>query len=236
MTNGYNLANVVNTKAYAVTTSDDVTAMAARDHEVGKASQELIAVCYRQCKVKNKIQTAMKNAYLPYCSVDDFNSLYFVTIQKCVSDYREPDGPFLNYLNKALNVAFKNEKKSGFLKVTGNIPKERRDEMKSVPVQNYMLGRKSKDHNETEQEMMNKTLLHDVAAIDDGELLLYKFSDPDKVKSDKAVGVKYGLSEKQVRTRIGRVVQAFKQKSPTFFTDYYYDTDNADTNICLQVA
>ena len=86
------------------------------------------------------------------------------------------------------------------------------------------------------QDEVNKTLLHDVAAIDDGELLLYKFSDPDKVKSDKAVGVKYRLSEKQVRTRIEKVVQAFKKKSPTFFTDYYYDTDNADTNICLQVA
>lgn len=56
MVNGYNLANVVNTKAYASAKSVDVTAMAARDHEVGKASQELIAVCYRQCKVKSKIQ------------------------------------------------------------------------------------------------------------------------------------------------------------------------------------
>lgn len=114
MVNGYNLANVVNTKAYASAKSVDVTAMTARDHEVGKASQELIAVCYRQCKVKSKIQAAMKNAYLPYCSVDDFNSLYFVTIQKCVSNYREPDGPFLNYLNKALDIVFKNEKNPDF--------------------------------------------------------------------------------------------------------------------------
>ena len=34
MVNGYNLANVVNTKAYTSAKSVDVTAMAARDHEV----------------------------------------------------------------------------------------------------------------------------------------------------------------------------------------------------------
>ena len=44
MVNGYNLANVVNTKAYASAKSVDVTAMAARDHEVGKASQVIDSV------------------------------------------------------------------------------------------------------------------------------------------------------------------------------------------------
>lgn len=204
--------------------------------ESEEISEELLTILYISCAIESKIKKALKSAYKPYCSEEDFLSIFYIELQKCIKNYDINQGNFQNYLSKAVDVAFKNEKKSAFLKITGNIESTKRKEMYSSNIENYEISRKSQDQENVEKKIMNQDLYKKILSFKDGDIILYKYTHGDKPLSNEKVGEHFGLSERQVRTRIDRLSRAFKNENYDFFYDYFYDTDNVDTTICLQMA
>lgn len=197
---------------------------------------DLLSVLYITCAIDKKIKKALQNAYIPYCSYEDFVSIFFLTVQKCLKEYNSDIGDFQNFVNKQVEFAFKNEKKSSFLKVTGNISKEDRKDFFSEDIESYSLGTKSAEHNDTELKLMNELLFEKINAIKDGYLMIYKYTKSDKPISNEQLGRIFGLSEKQVRLRLKNVSDTFRLLNNSFFDDYFYDTNNLETNICVKCS
>lgn len=197
---------------------------------------ELYTIIYLSCNIDNKIKKAVKNSHVPFCSEEDFLSIFYLCVKGSIEKYDNTKGNFINFISRKIDVAFKEEKKSSFLKVTGNIKKENRETKTSCPVDNCIIGKKNTDIIESETNLMNKELLYKVSQIKDGYLLIYKYTAQDTPLTNKQLGDVFGLTEKQVRTRLKKAANSFKTANNDFFCDYFYDTDNLETNICLQVA
>lgn len=187
--------------------------------------EELLAIIYRLCSVENKIKFAIKKAYIPYTSEEDFFSVYYLALQKCIKNYNTNVGDFVNYAAKQISVMFAEEKKQSFLKITGQPSKNMEYRAYGKPAED--LDFSIKKAFAADEQMMNEQMINTIKKIDGGELLIYKYLSGPKVKPNKEVAAKFGLTERQVRSRIEKVNQTFKKNNNTFFEDYFYDTDEA---------
>lgn len=185
--------------------------------------EELLAIVYKICGVGNKIRFAIKKSYIPYTSEEDFFSVYYLALQKCVKTYNTNIGDFRNYVSKQISVMFAEEKKQSFLKITGQPSKNIEYKSYGKPVEDLDFSIKKAFI--ADEEMMNEKMINILKNIEDGNLLIYKYLSGPKIKTNKEVAIKFGLTERQVRTRIEKVNQQFKKNNNSFFEDYFYDTN-----------
>lgn len=196
----------------------------------------LLTLLYINCAIARKVKRAMNNAYCAYSSEDEFFSLFYLTVQQCLQKYEIDQGNFQNYVSHAVDCAFKNENKSGFLKVTGNIPKEKRNSFYAADIEDYDIGKKNSFQHGSETVFMNKSLIEGIAKCDNGKILLCKYLNREKPYTNKQLAVMFGLTEKQIRTRLQKASADFKKTNPDFFLDYFYDSDNLNETIAVQTA
>lgn len=197
---------------------------------------ELLTACYIVCAIAKKIKKFMKAAYVAYTKEEDFLSLYYLAFLECIEKYDITKGDFQNLLSKTVDCHYKNTNKSGFLKVTGSIKKENRKPMCAVCVDDYLIGSKSSFQHDSETKLMNEELVKKLSATQEGQMLLYKYLTRPKPFSNQQVACTFGLTEKQVRTRLKRASDDFKNNNKDFLSDYFYDSDNLGETIAVQTA
>ena len=197
---------------------------------------ECLTACYIVCAIARKVKKFMKNAYVSYTKEEDFLSLFYLAFLECIEKYDVTKGDFQNLLSKTVDCYFKNTNKSGFLKVTGSIKKENRKPVCSVNVDDYLIGSKSMFQHESEIKLMNEELVKKLSSTQEGQMLLYKYLTRPKPFSNQQVACAFGLTEKQVRTRLKRASEDFKNNNEDFLRDYFYDSDNLGETIAVQTA
>lgn len=197
----------------------------------------LLVVMWNKCGLQNKIKQALKNSHVPFCSEEDYVALYALVLQDCVKKYNPDNGDFLNFFSAQLDYKFKDERKSSFLKVSGNVDKSKRIPFKSTQIEKYEIGKNVDNYiNEVEVDEMNQKLKEIINAMPNGNLLIYKYFSSSKTLSNEKVGKHFGLTEKQVRTRLKNAFNSFATSYPSFFEDYYYGTDATEESVVLKIA
>ena len=197
---------------------------------------ELLTLLYINCAIAKKIKRAMSNAYLSYTTNEEFLSLFYLTVQDCIRKYDSTFGDFHNFVSKSVDCAFKNENKSGFLKVTGNVPNNKRKSIYAANIDDYEIGKKNSFQNDTEAIIMNQIMIEKIAKIEDGDILLCKYLNREKPETNKQLANYYELSERQIRSRLKKVARTFRCANPDFYTDYFYDVNNVGDTIAIKTA
>lgn len=195
---------------------------------------KLSIVIYRTCFINSTISKTVKKAYQPYCSHEDFFGVFCVMLHKAVDSYNPENGNFKNYFVSMFSNSLKEEKKQGFLKITGRTEDlvNKHGKPQNVPLNTLDISEKYSV--EAEQEMMNKQIIEILKHIPNGELLIYKYiTSTGKPHSNTEIAKHFNLTLKQVRLRLKACCDAFKSQNPDYFDDYYYDTGNAGEICCF---
>lgn len=190
---------------------------------------QLAIVLYRKCFIGRKINNTLKGSHIPFCSKEDFFGLFYLTIYKCVQNYNLNEGDFQNYFVKMYSLALANEKKQSFLKITGKTSDVVNKKGFPTNVSTSDIDISQNFEFDTEKNIMNETMIKKLKSIPDGDILIYKYlTDNNKPRTNKEVADKFHLTEKQIRLRLTKVSNIFKENNPTYLQDYFYD--EKDTN------
>lgn len=206
------------------------------DKEKEKLMMQLLTLIYVSCSIQKKIKRAMNKAYTSYTSEEEFLSLFYLTVQKAVKEYDNSKGDFQNYVVKLIDCAFKNENKSGFLKVTGNISLDKRKNYYSDNVDDYEIGKHNTFEDSSDRAIMDDLMIKKISDMDGGDILLYKYLNTKKPHTNRQIAEHFNLSEKQVRVRLNKITKKFRSENPSFFSDYFYASDNINEVIAIQTA
>lgn len=194
---------------------------------------ELITIIYHLCGIRRKINNSVKKGYVPYCSPEDFFSLFCICVQRCVDLYLLDKGNFINYVMNYIRVMFIEERKQSFLHVTGQI-QNKKYKASAVPIEEYDLA--SSTSFDIDNSLMMKSLIDELKKIKNGELLIYKYLSGRKPKTDKQVAENFGITIDQVRGRIKKVIKEFKINNNSFCSDYYYCNNEVFETVILDNA
>lgn len=185
---------------------------------------ELITIVYHVCGISNKIKSSVKKGYSPYCSAEDFFSIFCGCIQKCVLSFVLDKGNFINFVRKNIKVMFIEERKQSMFRVTGQISENNQYKMSSIPIEEYNYSSADCCVN-IDKLLMSSTLINELKKIKYGDILLYKYFSSDKPKTNKQLADYYGLTVDQIRQRIKKAIVNFRNKNSDFLIDYYYNSN-----------
>lgn len=183
----------------------------------------LMAIMYIKGSMEIKIRNAVKMSNSPYCSEEDFFSVFYCELQKCVVKYDSSVGNFSNFALKSIDVMYREQRKRGNRsknpKFNGFIDPE-------IGIRTMFS---------VDEKMMNDELKKKIRDLKDGEIVLYKFFGDDyKTKSNKETGEHFNINTDEVKQKINDVFRAFKEQYPTFYEDYFFEL--GEDNILPEIA
>lgn len=193
---------------------------------------KLAVMMYQTSFVGSKINRIMVGSYQPYCSKEDYYSIFFMVLYKCVDTYECNTGNFQNYFSKMFSLALANERKQSFMKITGKTSEVIKKKGFATNVSTSDIDISYGNEFGIDKELMNTQMIKQLRSIPNGELLLYKYLNTDKPKTDKEVANKFHLTIDQVRFKIKNASNIFKKRNPSYLSDYFYDTCNEEY-ICV---
>lgn len=178
----------------------------------------LLTIMYVKGSMETKIRSAVKRSTSPYCSEEDFFSVFYCELQKCLNRYNSSVGNFSNFAFKTIDVMYREQYKPGNAKRIYKTLKSRSNPEIGIRTMFFV-----------DEKMMNDELRKKISDIEDGEIVLYKFfGDDNRTKSNQETAKHFNISTDEVNERIKKVFDVFKTNYPSFYEDYFFDLGEND--------
>lgn len=182
--------------------------------------ENLLVVIFSVYDIKYKIIETAQTGNFNYLSNDDYFSLYSEILWNCVRNYTEEVGDFKNFFIMFFRTQFLDAKKNSFLKVTGNIKKEKRKNIKIINIEGF-----------TGSAGIVYDLDEKVSALDvhnylteltseQRSIIEYMWFSGDKKKSVKDTAIRFNLTENQVNYRLKIAFETIRSNHPNALNDF----------------
>lgn len=181
--------------------------------------ENLLVVVFSVYDIKCKIIETSKGGNSNFLNNDDYFSLYSEILWNCVSNYSKDIGDFKNFFIMFFHTRFLDLKKNSFFKVTGNISKEKRKNIKLINVDGFAetAGTAFDLDENLSRNDVHKYLLD--LPLEQRNIINYMYFSDGK-KTVKEASEHFKLSENQINYRLKNAYDTIKHNYPTALTDF----------------